>query len=225
MKFGKVVKKLISWQWLPATTFMLMWAMTLVFRHADPATVALALLYPPRDSVGGVSLPLRRVTPLPQASGGDASLLLIQHEWDRVTRIAVLADGAPAADAVSAGATARPLPPMVPVTGHTVGSLRFLEVELPLRTLLAVLVTDVIRQRTDVTTQFSFADYTLQKAFGRSDDLVISTQNEVKGLRVFYFCIIVFAACVGLALGRMPRLTFPAGRVSPRRGRGATGEG
>jgi hypothetical protein len=223
----KILKTLLSWQWLPVTTFLAIWAMTLVFRTADPATVVLSYLYPPKDSIGGVSLPLRRIAPSPQTPAGDdgGSLLLIQHENDRDAKVTLLAVDPTPAQALTAGANVQPLPRMVPVTERAAGSSRILEVELPPRALFAVLVTDTGQQPDAARTRFSFTDDTLHKTFARTNDLVINTQNEIKGLRVFYLCVVVFAACIGLALGRMPRLTFPPERPGLTRGQAGGGGG
>jgi hypothetical protein len=205
----------------PVLTFLAIWLAKLVAHESDPFKVALAVIYPPESSYGGVAVQLRTVA-RPQPSGTvttavPTSLLLIQHEKASVENVSVMSADVRGDERVAAGTPTDPPPRLVPVTDTAVGSSIIMQAELPPQLLLGVVISEPPGTPNALKTRFSYRAGDTVKTFGTEGELVIRTKNGQTDTLVFYVGLVGLAGwCAGHAFARKPRLIFPHERETPK---------
>ncbi|HEV7573816.1 MAG TPA: hypothetical protein VGQ21_20160 [Thermoanaerobaculia bacterium] len=164
-----------------------------------------SIIFPDRDSIGGVSFPLAHVPSATKQQPG-IELVLVRHSFKPTTKIEFLRRGTMTLSGLFAGIATEHTGTALPLTGGVNGT-RFLELEIPEKTLGGtglILSTNAAQKARYVVT---IGDIT--KDLSDPDDLVVYTKNESRRITLVHCFIAGALIMVALWVPRATPLEHP----------------
>jgi hypothetical protein len=194
VKVKPVLKNLILTLWSALAVGIASFVVSLILPHLQITKALENLIYPDSGWVGGVSF---RLNDVPGYSGkSDLDLILLTHHFGDNSRVTFLRNGT-APESVAAGAPAVSL--VVDRAKARTSGVPLFDVDLPPETLVAA---SIFAPRGSPQSRYSMTTLQCTKDLSANGDLIVSTPNELRSTRIFYYlCIFV----LGLAAVFMPR--------------------
>jgi hypothetical protein len=195
--FKSLLKNLsTSWWWplaLGVVSLVVPLILPLILPHTQMTKAFQSFMYPDSGWVGGVSFRLSDVPGYPGKS--DLDLILLTQQSGDSSHITFLRNGS-TPESVAAGAPAVSL--VIDRAKTRTSGVPLFDVDLPSETLVAA---GVEARRGAPQSRYTMITSQYTKDLSENGDLIVSTRNDVRSNRVFYFlCIFV----LGLAAVFMP---------------------
>jgi hypothetical protein len=171
----------------------------------DVAKEPFAMIFPDRDSIGGVTLPLAHIPPTTKPQSG-IEFVLVRHSMKPTTKIEFLRRGTMTLSDLFAGMAAEHTGGAVPLTGGVNGT-RFLELEIPEKTLGGAGL--ILGANGEQKGRYVVTIGDITKDLSDPEDLIVHTKNEDRHVALDHLLIGVALVVAAFYLARAKPLQHP----------------